>query len=313
MKQWNTPFGHSRAWYICVMIQKAKNTIPVIDICSLNGTDHRREDIVAEPFARYLEIHPNLYRAHRHTFYHMVLFTKGQGSHTVDFERFEVRPGQIYFMIPGQVHSWSFEGETDGYIVNFSEAIFRHFLADQDYLERFSFFAGDASDSVLQLDEEVKALVETCFRNILREVKQGSVYSLDLIRASLLRIFNLVAGTVAGALTDNQPQQSNRVVLDNFRKLVNRHFAQYKLPKDYAALLYITPNHLNAVCQDFLGKPAGEIIRDRILVEAKRLLVNADTTVSDIAYQLNFTDNSYFTKFFKKYAGMTPEEFKKGI
>lgn len=295
------------------MIQKAKNTIPVIDICSLNGADHRRDDIVAEPFARYLEVHPNLYRAHRHTFYHMVLFTKGGGSHTVDFRQFKVKAGQMYFMIPGQVHSWNFEGETDGYIVNFSEDIFRPFLADQEYLERFSFFSGEAAEGVLQLDTRNAVLVETCFRNIIEEVKQGNVFSLDLIRASLLRIFNLVAGTIAGTTMASAPQHSNRVVLDNFRKLVNKHFAQYKLPKDYAALLYITPNHLNAVCQDFLGRSAGEIIRDRILVEAKRLLVNADTTISDIAYQLNFTDNSYFTKFFKKYTGTTPEEFKKII
>jgi len=295
------------------MIQRAKNTIPVIDICSLNGADHRRDDIVAEPFAKYLDIHPNLYRAHRHTFYHMVLFTKGGGSHTVDFERFDVKPGQMYFMIPGQVHSWNFEGETDGYIVNFSEELFRPFLADAEYLERFSFFSGDAAEGVLQLDTPASAAVENCFRHIIEEVKHTNSYGQDLIRASLLRIFNLVAGTIAESAAVSLPQQSNRVVLDNFRKLVNRHFAQYKLPKDYAALLYITPNHLNAVCQDFLGKSAGEIIRDRILVEAKRLLVNADTTISDIAYQLNFTDNSYFTKFFKKYTGTTPEEFKKVI
>mgnify|MGYP001608602554 CR=1 FL=1 len=84
-----------------------------------------------------------------------------------------------------------------------------------------------------------------------------------------------------------------------------------RLPKQYAELLYITPNHLNALCNDVLGVPAGEVIRNRIILEAKRLLINNDMTVLEIANHLNFADNSYFTKFFKKLEGITPEEFRK--
>ncbi|MBC7552760.1 MAG: AraC family transcriptional regulator, partial [Taibaiella sp.] len=87
--------------------------------------------------------------------------------------------------------------------------------------------------------------------------------------------------------------------------------ASLRLPKEYAAQLFITPNHLNAVCHQLLGKAAGEVIRDRVLLEIKRLLVNVDITVSGIAAQLNFPDNSYFSKFFKKYEGSTPEDFRK--
>jgi len=60
-----------------------------------------------------------------------------------------------------------------------------------------------------------------------------------------------------------------------------------------------------------LGKSAGEVIRDRVILEAKRLLVNLDLTITNIAGKLNFADNSYFTKFFKKYTGQTPEDFRK--
>ena len=297
------------------MVQKGKNTIPVIDICNLHGTGQRNDEIVAEPFAAYLKVHPNLFKAHRNTFYHMVLFTKGRGTHSIDFERFNVSKGQVYFMIPGQVHSWSFEDEVDGYIINFSENIFRYFLSDTEYLNRFPFFNGIASDGVVQLSKPTEALVTLLFRNVIDEAgRTQSIYAMDMVRVCLLKLFLLVNEEVGnGSSTEKQMMQPNRIVLDNFRRLVNRHFATYKLPKDYAALLYITPNHLNAVCQDLLGKSAGEIIRERVLMEAKRLLVNADTTISDIAYQLNFADNSYFTKFFKKYTGTTPEIFKRNI
>ncbi|MBS1601630.1 MAG: AraC family transcriptional regulator, partial [Bacteroidetes bacterium] len=78
-----------------------------------------------------------------------------------------------------------------------------------------------------------------------------------------------------------------------------------------AELLFITPNHLNALCQELVGRPAGEVIRDRVLLEAKRLLTNAGMTATEIAYELNFQDNSYFNRFFKKYEGVTPDEFRK--
>jgi len=89
------------------------------------------------------------------------------------------------------------------------------------------------------------------------------------------------------------------------------NYATLRLPKQYAELLYITPNHLNAICNDLLGYSAGKLIRDRVILEAKRLLINMDLMVAEIAEQLNFADQSYFIKFFKKQEGITPEKFRK--
>lgn len=76
-------------------------------------------------------------------------------------------------------------------------------------------------------------------------------------------------------------------------------------------MLYVTPNHLYALCKDLTDLSAGELIRNRILLEAKRLLTNAKINVSEIAVDLGFADNSYFSKFFKKYEGVSPEVFRK--
>src|SRR6185312_14343472 len=121
----------------------SRETIPVYDICSLSNQRSLQQELLAERFGAYLKRHdPALHYPHRHSFYHLVLFTKGSGSHTIDFTRFTVRPFEIYFMVPGQVHSWQFKGETDGYIINFSENFFRSFLLNPNYLERFNFFSG---------------------------------------------------------------------------------------------------------------------------------------------------------------------------
>lgn len=287
--------------------------MPVYDICALSGNGHQLADIIAEPFADYLKVHPNLHKAHGHSFYHMVLFTKGGGYHTIDFNHFPVEEGQVYFMVPGQVHSWSFEGDTDGYVVNFSEALFPAFLADQRYLERFRFFSGDATEQVVPLDRERLQKAVAILSQVVSAANGIGPFHQDAARMQLLLFFILVAGVETAGKEHPDKTQPNLLVLQNFRKLVGEYYNRYKLPKEYAAMLYVTPNYLNALCNDLLGKSAGDVIRERILLEAKRQLVNLDESIAGIGYNLGFTDNSYFTKFFKKYTGVTPEDFRREL
>lgn len=283
---------------------------PVYDICSLS--DFRQDDLLISRFAPYLEQHKNLYAAHRHTFYHVVFFTGGAGSHTIDFERFEVKPYQIYFMIPGQVHSWSFEGPVDGYIINFSDAFFQPFLLNNRYCENLSFFSGHADDAVINLPADLHPKITDLFEQIIKEWENSPAKTTDLLRVLVLQVFILVNRFNTGGVS-KAPASYNQTLLKNFQRLIETHYKSLKLPKDYAEMLYITPNHLNAVCKDLLGMQAGEVIRNRTLLEAKRLLTNMQLTITEIAFELNFKDNSYFTKFFKKSEGITPEEFRRNI
>ena len=272
----------------------------------------KQDDILISRFAPYLGHHKNLHAAHRHTFYHLVLFTEGTGTHTIDFESFDVKPGQIYFMVPGQVHSWAFEGKTDGYIINFSAAFFQSFLLKPGYIESLSFFSGSLPDSVINLPVPVYLKVKDLFEDIIKEWESNEAMGMDLVRVLMLQLLIAVNRLNEGAVNKG-PDSYNLILLKNFRKLIEEHFVDLKLPREYAELLYITPNHLNAVCKDLLGMQAGEVIRDRTMLEAKRLLTNPQQSIAEIAFALNFSDNSYFTKFFKKLAGVTPEEFRKTI
>ncbi|WP_118972180.1 AraC family transcriptional regulator [Taibaiella koreensis] len=289
---------------------KKDNRIPVYDLCSLQE-QQRQDDFLIEPFAAYLKRHPNLFIPHRHNFYHLVLFTAGSGSHTIDFEQFAVSKGQLYFMVPGQVHSWQFRDDVDGYVINFSEAFFPVPAGQASPLEGFSFLEGVAAQSVIQLDPGAVKKSVQLMKEMLLERKIKDRWQTERLRLLLLELFILTAR--------NSPHQERTagpgsdITLRQFRKLVEQHYASMHLPKDYAAQLYITPNHLNALCNELLGKPAGEVIRDRILLEAKRLLVNASVHINEIAWQLHFADNSYFTKFFKKQTGITPEAFRKAL
>jgi AraC family transcriptional activator of pobA len=284
-----------------------KAAIPIYDICSLT---QKREDILIERFAPYLKSHRNLHLAHKHSFYHLVYFTKGDGTQTIDFQQVPIKPKQIYFMIPGQVHNWAFKGDVDGYIINFSVPFFQSFLLKANYLEDFPFFTGIVNDAVIEIPTDLQVKINALFEELIQETEEHKPLNIDMVRALMLQLFISVARLSLVAVNTAIPSY-NYTLLRNFQKLIEKNYTTIKLPKGYAELLYITPNHLNALCNDVLGISAGEVIRNRIALEAKRLLINNDLTVSEIAGQLNFADNSYFSKFFKKQVGVTPEEFRK--
>ncbi|EDM38559.1 transcriptional regulator, AraC family protein [Pedobacter sp. BAL39] len=285
-----------------------KSDIPVYDIDTFE--EYKNSGILVNRFGPYSRRHEHLHNAHRHSFYHLVFFTRGSGSQTIDFKKHPVVPGLIYFMSPGQVHSWSFEGPVDGYIVNFSEHYFKAFLSDPSYLEQFSFFDELSEDAVMVLPEACRATVSDLFEQILNEGQSPKPFAEDLVRLLMVNIFIQVARASEGTM-HTQTHAYNQTLLKSFRKLIEHNFIKLKFPKQYAALLYVTPNHLNALCNDLVGTSAGELIRNRIILEAKRLLINMELSISEIAEKLAFNDDSYFIKFFKKQVGTTPDKFRK--
>ncbi|WP_316800170.1 helix-turn-helix transcriptional regulator [Pedobacter frigidisoli] len=288
-----------------------KNEFPVYDICKFSYS--QEDDIIVKPLAPYLKSMRKLHFPHRHDFYHMIFFTQGGGSHTIDFEKFEVNPFHGYFMSPGQVHGWEFEGEVDGYVINFSKTFFKSFLLDNQYLENFTFLNGQVQHSVINLEEQARSSATEVLNKALTAAESTGKFRLDKLRIILLEFFFLIA-EIKGELGDTKNSEShNKTVLRNFEMLIDKNYLQLKLPKEYAALLCITPSYLNAICKTLLGISAGNMIRNRVVLEAKRMLINMKLTVTEIAYQLNFSDNSYFCKLFKNQTGVSPETFRKTL
>jgi AraC family transcriptional regulator, transcriptional activator of pobA len=143
----------------------------------------------------------------------------------------------------------------------------------------------------------------------LDEKCQPDSFASEMIRTLLMQLFITVSRNKPQAIKLPENRQGQKM-LRNFKKLVDEQFTLHMLPRDYARQLNVTPNYLNSLTNTQMGKSAGEVIRDRIILEAKRLLVNADLTIAEIASRLYFEDNSYFTKFFKKHVQLTPEQFR---
>lgn len=298
------------------------NAIPTLGICSfvidpssadevsIHPLDNPTEQIFIRRFAPYDNQYAPIAKPHRHTFYQIMVFMTGEGNCTIDFVQFDIQPGMALFMVPGQVHNYHITDKTNFYVVDFSEGYFQSFLHDAHYYERFPFFLGNLNESAIILPDDLLKKITVLFDSMIKEGRHNSNVSRDLIKVWMLEALMLMSKQNEDKVIQTQHRKGNQLI-SKFKKLVDENFVKLSLPKDYAALLYVTPSYLNQMSRKVMGKTAGEVIRDRKLLEAKRLLVNQDLNISQIAHDLNFTDPSHFSKFFKKHAGKSPEEFRK--
>lgn len=288
-----------------------KKEFPVYDICKFSYA--QQQEVIIKPFAPYLKAMRKLHFPHRHDFYHMVLFTQGSGTHSIDFETFTIAPFHIYFMVPGQVHGWDFEGDIDGYVINFSVDFFKSFLYDSQYLKQFPFFSGNVQYAVADIPGLLQPAAIEIMEKAVREAELEGKFQTDFLRTLLLEFFFLMTRTEQYKDFLDSKGDKNISLIRNFESLIEHHYREQRLPRFYAGLLCVTPGHLNTICKDLLDISAGNMIRNRIVLEAKRMLINLDFTVNEIGYSLNFEDNSYFCKFFKNQVGVSPEAFRKEI
>lgn len=283
---------------------------PVYDICNLH-TDILLQDLISvERFENYLAKNPHLQGVHTHTFYHWVYFEKGSGTHTIDFDTFEVKKGMFYAMKPGQVHSWDFRSKVDGIVVNFSPLFFDKLQMHSGLLDQFRIFGGDTRQQVIRFAPKEQSHIAALCQRILSEKERPDELSYLSIANTLLKLFILADRKTVAHTESSRENHSHYAHFRRFEQLLETEYKQLKLPKSYAERLFLTPHLLNAICNTYAGASAGVLIRNRVLLEAKRLLVNFNLQINEIAFELDFSDASNFNKFFKKHCGITPEQFR---
>jgi AraC-like DNA-binding protein len=253
----------------------------------------------------------DVYAPHRHDLYEVFWISEGQGTCWVDFQPYEIQPPMLVFIAPGQVHSWTLTGPFAGYILLFTNDFFatRSIDVSSRPLEIPLFEAPGAGPALSVVKDHAAD-----FSQLLRKLEsefQTSQQDQDVALHAYLRLLLIEAKRLTEKLPGtNHKDESAALLTKKFLQLVERNFLAIASVADYAEMLDVSANHLIETTKRTVGKPAGRIIRERVLLEAKRLLCYSDMSASDIAYHLSFEDPSYFSRFFKKYTGLCPMEFR---
>ena len=286
-----------------------KRSIPVYHIDDFKQFESGR-DFYANTLATHLELHHFIKTPHKHDFYITVLFTKGSGTHEIDFLSYPVKPGSVFFLAPGQTHNWTLSKHCDGYIF-FHTAAFYDLNFTAKKIKDHPFFASVYNAPLLELDLHNKNRMSVFFRELLAEYN-GNEWMRHSKICSLLDISYVELSRLYSPLRHHK--NLNQGYLDKLRQLesmVDAHFKSIKFPKDYAGMMNMSEKHLNRICKACINKTTTDIILDRVIIEAKRLLVTSRLAVSQVSEALGYTDNAYFSRLFKKRAGVTPLEFMK--
>lgn len=246
---------------------------------------------------------------HKHSFYMICLIHDGNGVHVVDFEEIEVLPGRLFFLNPEQVHFWKLNSAINISLVQFAENMmhFKKFGLD-DYLSPTSLF----KKNFIDLDSEQVNAVLDIFLKLDKEALEQDIFSTEIMRG-YLHVLTGIIWRLINADRDYHELNSKEEKLREFLTLLNQHYARQKGVSFYAGQLNISANYLNTLTRQLFRKSASDIISQKLLIEAKRLLYHSSSDISQVAFNLGFDDPSYFTRFFKKETNLTPSAFRELI
>ncbi|MET4084186.1 AraC family transcriptional activator of pobA [Pedobacter sp. UYP30] len=241
--------------------------------------------------------------------YNVIFITEGAGVYHADFGKFNFTAPVILFSTPLQqicieresafeYTMLQFHG--DFYCIEYHKAQVscNGLLFNNIYIEpSVSPTRKEASDLdrlLNDMDEEL--MTEFADETILRAYLQ-----LFLAKTSSIKIRSMKP---ENALTERDEQ------MEKFSKLLDAHFLELHKPNDYAALLAMTPNNFSKRCSRHFKKSPSVLIQERIILEAKKKLHLTRMSIKEVAYSLNFYDEFYFSRFFKKFTKVSPQIFR---
>ena len=210
----------------------------------------------------------------------------------------------------GQVFSFSKLDINKGFLCNFHNDFIVGKIGKSDLLKDFEFLSVYGNPHV-RLDIQTSKQVFQLLQRIYSDYSTNGLKNVDLIQSYFIAL--LCELNLAYKPLSKSKQIAAINITNKFKQLLFSNIKKKHLVSDYAAMMSITPNHLNKAVKAITGKSPTKWIDETLVLEAKVLLYQTNHSISKIATDINIYDQSYFSRLFKKYEGVTPLEFRKRI
>ena len=255
----------------------------------------------------------------RANYFSFVFVKNATGWYTTGEQRFDSRPGTIYFTNPGHYKSFAWHQLQDVYLVTMSEAFLKENV-HADIFEEFSFLLAETVPPKV-LNPVAFAEFDQLFEQILREYTAHSPYRNRIIGALLVVLLLKIK---AYFWQDYNPiyegNRSSQIVRE-FKRYLEQHFREVNqsettTPKtlrlqECAEAQHLHPTYLSSVIKTKTGKSIGTWIIEKTIGEAKAMLQNTSLSIKEVAYRLGFGEPTHFSNYFKKYTGVSPVLYRK--
>lgn len=241
-------------------------------------------------------------------FYEIYFIIKGNGTFLIDDVTIPYQEGTIIFIPPNKRREWNSERETDAYCILFEEEFVGQFFNDSLFVYRFQYFYSNNTPFYLTTTRDefksyIKKVIE--IKTEINGLQHDSEHLLRSIFYYLLIILNrkyIDQHQIKGDLFQN-------IEVLEFIKLIDKNYKEKHLVEDYTQMLGISKTYLNKKLKS-IGTTASDLIKARLLKEAKKELFYSNLSISEIAYKLNFSEPANFNRFFKKMTSITPNQYR---
>jgi AraC family transcriptional activator of pobA len=289
-------------------VRTSRASVPLISLKDFGSSPFLEHGIFVEAFEDCVSIRQKRMEVHRHDYVELFLL-QGQGSVLIDFGSCPLSGRSLVAIGQGRVHAWQANRMT-GLYISFTQEFFDGAAPPPSALFDYPFlFAGELS-SVIHLQPKRGTQAQRLFRDIHCEFEKHEKLAVEMIRHQL-RVLMIHLSRLYAA-TSPAPFAAVGLVR-RFRQTVERSFRVTTSVPDYARDLGVTTSHLNESLRLETGLTAKDLIRERLLLEAKRLLLHSELTMAEIGYELGFDDPSYFSRFIRRGLQTSPAEFRTSI
>lgn len=278
----------------------------MIDIENFNLFGERQDlpDVVhCETIEVRSLMHDWEFKPHRHARLHQFLLVDSGGGEILIEENWnKLAHGELVNMPMGVVHGYVFIPGTQGWVVTLASELLEDSLRDTEGLRPLL-----QKPDMVRFTPEIKAIVQSIF---------AEYPARKFARAHVLRALSAaLAGYVARALSAKDPIsiRGEHALHRRFEALLEKHHLNHLSVADYADLLAVTPTHLSRVMRRTTGQSASAAIEARLIREARRHLAFSNLSVSEVGYQLGFSDPAYFSRVFKRATGQSPRAFRHSL
>lgn len=252
--------------------------------------------------------HKHLIRDFRLNFWVLIYITEGEGCHVIDFKRYSYKAGDMIIMQKNQVQHFEVNNYVKGYIIIINEPFFFEdkYISSEYFLE---FFDRNYGSPILTIDNSDMTMNRAIMELIYKEyMKTNEISDENLIR-SLFHSFIL-------SLNDfyHEKEISSETAVfrtyNQFRKLVEANYTEKKTVENYAKMMLVSKKTINSATRTIAGLSAKQFIIDRIILEIKRYLSQGNLLNYEISSLVGFDEPANMAKFFKRYEGISPSEFR---
>lgn len=245
---------------------------------------------------------------HRHAdLMHVLYVRRGGGEMLLEGKGIPIEAPCLLVVPTMSIHGFDFEQDMDGYSITLAKPLI-------NYLSERLGRQGQAlaEGNILPLNSQPEAeAIDTLVSQLHAEYCQPAEGREPMLYAMVQTLSVHVARRVQKLQPRQVPDQDKGYThLVRYQRLIERHYREQPSITSMASELGITSTYLNTLCQRLAGTSAQQLLHERVMLEAKRFLTYTRMTISEVAYQLGFSEPAYFTRFFKRNTGHSPKVFR---